>query len=312
MRAGARWGQGVAYRNNRKFGNAIKKYGWDAFDSYILAFAEDRGALNEAEIAAIAAAGGHKSKYTYNMSPGGDMVAENDKPIVGVYLSTNETRNFKSGAEAARQLGMKNVDMPMAVARGERSSVAGWWFRFTDNKDACPPTIWGDDLRVDAVRRLQGKRVVAVNYSTGEQKVFDTVNAAAEALGVHVAAVSMIARGEDYSAKGWWFKFEGDDKTIPMIHGTAATRQKRDKKVFAVNLTTGERREFRNCTVADNELGVHKGAAASVASKERISAGDWWFTYNEDVTPPTEYKGALVAKARSKAVIATSVTSHMI
>jgi hypothetical protein len=79
MQAGDRWSSGIAYRKNRRFGAAIKKYGWDAFDSFILAFADDRDALNKAEILAIAAAGGHKTKFTYNLSPGGDLVAENDK-----------------------------------------------------------------------------------------------------------------------------------------------------------------------------------------------------------------------------------------
>jgi len=57
MKAGDRWGGGIPYRNNRRFGNAIQAHGWESFDSYILAFAEDRETLNIAEIQAIVAAG---------------------------------------------------------------------------------------------------------------------------------------------------------------------------------------------------------------------------------------------------------------
>ena len=71
-----------------------------------------------------------------------------------------------------------------------------------------------------------------------------------------------------------------------------------------MQLASGQKREFRNCTVADTELGIYKGAAASVASGERTSAADWWFSYENDKAPPKLFKGALVAKARSKAVLA--------
>ena len=309
--AGKRWFNGIAYRNNRRFGHALKKHGWNAFDSFVLAFGDDRDQLNQAEIVAIAAAGGHKSKFTYNLSPGGDMVAENDKPIVGMLLATGEKRRFKSGSDAARQLNMKNVDMPMAVARGERTSVDGWWFRFEDDKSARPPESWGEDLRFDAVRRKQGKKVIGINYSTGEQRTFSTTAEAGAVLGVEQSAVSMVARGGNFSAKGWWFRFDGDVQEMPSIHGQKAGRLKRDRKVYAVHLKTLERREFRNCTVADSELGIYKGASASVASGERTTATDWWFSYEKDATPPAKFKGALVAKARSKAVVAIEIaTGH--
>ena len=231
------------------------------------------------------------------------MVAENDKPLVGVLLGTNDERRFKSGTDAARKLGMSNADMPMAVARGERTSVAGWWFRFDGDFTAQPPKSWGDRLRVDAVRRKQGKKVIAINYASGEERTFSTTAEASEQLGVHQSAVSMVARGEDYSAKGWWFKFEGDARPLPTIHGQKAGRLKRDKKVYAAQLKSGQRREFRNCAVADVELGIYKGAAASVASGERTSAADWWFSYDKDQAPPTIFKGGLVSKMRSKAVV---------
>lgn len=305
MRAGDRWGGGVPYRNNRRFGNAIKNHGWESFDSYILAFAEDREALNAAEVLAIAAAGGHKSKFTYNLSPGGDQVAENDKPIVGVYLPTGEARYFKSGADAARKLGLGGVDYPMNVARGEMFSVKDWWFRFEDDTTSKPPELWGEALRLQKMRELNSKPLVAINYKTGKVRHFSTQQIAADDLGVNQSEVCAVASGNSHSAGGWWFRYEEDDsRLMPTSFGTLATRQKRDRKVYAVYLKTGERQEFRNCTVADHDLAIHIGAAASVASGERISAHDWWFTYDPNQIPPKVYKGDLVAIARSKAVIA--------
>ena len=306
---GKRWHSGIAYKNNRRFGHALAKYGWSEFDSYVLALLDSRDSLNAAEVQAIATAGGHKSSYTFNLSPGGDMVAENDKPLVGVYLPTGKQQTFKSGADAARMLRM-NVDMPMAVARGERTSVADWWFRFAEETEALPPEVWGEDLRVQGIRRRFGKRVVAIHYETGETREFPTTMAAALALGAEQTAISQVARGISISAKGWWVRFADDvDRKMPALHGSALSRSKRDRKIFATNLETGKQLEFRNCTVADTELGIYKGASSMVALGERASAAGWWFSYKKDALPPNEYKGALVAKARSKPVVATHIAT---
>jgi len=306
----SRWYGGIGYRSNRRFGRAIARHGWQEFDSHILAFCEDRVQLNAAEIKAIAAAGGHKSKYTFNLSSGGDLVAENDKPVIGVFLKTGEERRFKSSVDAARKLGMTNIDKPSAIARKEKtSSTEGWWFRFEDDLDSKPPTEWGESYRLNQVKRLQGKKVVAIHFETKEKKYFNNQDEAAKALGVYKSQISQVALGEAISAKGWWIKFDGDDRNMPNTYGTQSTRAKRDRKVFAVNLKSGEKLEFRNCTVADNELKIHKGSAASVASGDRTSASDWWFSYKKDENPPKEYKGALVAKARSKAIVATEMAT---
>ena len=304
-----RWFSGMAYRNNRRFGAAIKKYEWDQFDSYILAFGESRESLNLAEKEAIAAAGGHKSKHTYNLSPGGDMVAENDIPIVGVNLDTGESKRFKSGSDAARKIGLKSTDMPMAVARGERTSVANWWFRYEADEDKQPPTIWGNKLRILEVQKKQSKNLIATSFETKEQRHYKTLEEAAKDLGVTKGLISGVARGTSTSANGWWIQFEGDIRQMPKAFGSVLRREKRDEKVYAINLTSGEKREFRNCTVADVEIGLYKGAAASVASGQRVSAAGWWFSLKKSERPPNKFKGALVAEARSKPIFAIELAT---
>ncbi|QWE25980.1 hypothetical protein [Polynucleobacter sp. AP-Ainpum-60-G11] len=299
-----RWFAGMAYKNNRRFGAAIKKYEWDKFDSYILAFGDSRESLNQAEKDAIAAAGGHKSKHTYNLSPGGDMVAENDIPIVGVNLETGYHQKFKSGADAARKIGLKSADMPMAVARGERTSVANWWFRHETDEDKLPPTIWGNKLRILEVQKKQSKNLIAISFETKERRHYKTLEEAAKDLGVTKGLISGVARGSSTSANGWWIQFEESKKEMPKTFGSVLRREKRDKKVYAINLSSGEKREFRNCTVADLELNLYKGAAASVASGQRVSAVGWWFSLKKSEKPPNQFKGALVAQARSKPIYA--------
>lgn len=305
----SRWFNGVGYKGNRRFLSAINKYGWGSFDSYVLAFCDDRLQLNLCEMLAISEAGGHKSKYTFNLSPGGDMVADNDKPVIGVNLKTGEQKRFKSSSDAARKLGFNNTDMPSTVARGERTSTAGWWFRFEDAVNSAPPEVWGEKHRLSQVKALQGKSVTLINYDTKEQKTFSNMDDAAKFLGVHKSQISQVARGDGFSVKGWWVKYLDATTVIPPSKGGVAAREKRDKTVYAVNLETKECRQFRNNTVADKELDLYKGASASVALGSRVSAASWWFTYDENVAPPTEVKGALVAKARSKAVVAVDVAT---
>jgi predicted XRE-type DNA-binding protein len=304
-----RWFCGLAYKNNRRFGAAIRKYEWAQFDSYILAFGESRESLNQAEKDAIAVAGGHKSKHTYNLSPGGDMVAENDIPIVGVNLETRESQKFKSGSDAARKIGLKSTDMPMAVARGERTSVANWWFRYETDIAKQPPTIWGNKLRILEIQKKQSKNLIATSFETNEQRRYKTLEEAAKDLDVTKSLISMVARGKSTSANGWWIQFEGSKKGMPKTFGSALRREKRDEKVYAVNLSSRVRKEFRNCTIADAELGLYKGAAASVASGQRASAAGWWFTLKKSEKPPTKVKGALVAEARSKPIYAIELAT---
>ena len=55
-----------------------------------------------------------------------------NKPIIGYNLKTNETRYFNSSTEASRKLGLVR-DAAGAVARKERISAQGWWFKFEDD-----------------------------------------------------------------------------------------------------------------------------------------------------------------------------------
>ena len=138
---------------------------------------------------------------------------------------------------------------------------------------------------------------------------YKTLEEAAKDLGVTKGLISMVARGVGTSANGWWIEFEGIKREMPKTFGSILRREKRDEKVYAVNLSSGEKRGFRNCTVADVELDLYKGAAASVASGQRASAAGWWFSLEQSEKPPAKVKGALVAEARSKPIYATELAT---
>lgn len=313
MQCGERWNYGAGYLKNRLFGRAIAKHGWGAFDSYVLALLDSREALNRAEVRAIKAAGGHKSQYTYNLSPGGDLVAENDKPLVGVDLKTGEQRRFKSGVAAAKYIECDR-DGPSEIARNRgrrRISVRGWWFRFEDDPLSLPPKEFGEAARLAQVRKLQGRPVVAVHYDTLECRSFGTIAEAAKAIGVNTAAVAIVVAGIGKSARGWWFRYADDvDAKLPSIRGIAARAEKRSKRVTAVNLTTGELRTFRGASTAAREMGISEGEVSAVASSQRSNARGWWFTYDPQAMPPKVFgRSALVREARSEPISATVLST---
>jgi hypothetical protein len=311
MPAWMRWGGGTQYRKHRHFGPAIAKHGWDGFHHYILAFFDNRDAASEAEVAASAAAGGHKSKLTFNNSPGGDAVSDTSKPLVGVNRATGETREFKSSMEVARELGC-DADGAARVARGDGLSVAGWWFRYADDPDRRPPEKWGRELQREKAAAGQGRPIEAINLRTTEEAEFGPVGEASRVLQLHQSAILHVLHGKAHRAGDWWLRDRGSKKRVPKVWGTAATRAKRDVAVYSTNLRTLEQRQHRNATVANQELGLVSSAAASVLSGSRASAGTdgikkrerYWFSCRERAKPPALFGGKLVAHARSKPVVA--------
>jgi hypothetical protein len=51
---------------------------------------------------------------------------------------------------------------------------------------------------------------------------------------------------------------------------------------------------------------------SGVITGKRASAKEWWFTYDENAAPPSEYKGALVARARRKSLDVENLTTGKI
>ena len=302
MSAGKRWQCGHGYRLNKRFGKAIKKHGWDSFNSFILAYGERRDDLAKAEIRAIALAGGHNSKYTFNLTPGADIVAENNKPIIAHNLLTGRRCEFESGVKAAKKLGLSNPDMPMAVARGERLSVGEeWYFHFKDS-ECNPPGVFGEQARILAVQDVFSVPISAIHIKTLERRSFKSVSLASKALNIDQPFISRVLVGKCVSAHNWWFCRKGNEDEMPENFGADAIREKLDKTVYAINHITKERREFRNCTVADEELKLHHGAASSVILGERLSAGDWWFSHDIGEEPPDVYGNKLLSQKRSEPV----------
>lgn len=135
-----------------------------------------------------------------------DIEAANQKrrmPIKAVKISTGETLQFKSQAEAARVLGI-NAGNISSVICGKKRSAFGWYFYPAD-----------EDLQIDLrnykyIRHLAP--IKAIDVETGETFIFRGQTEAALELGLCLSSISLILSGKAKSTKGYTFEYLDEEE----------------------------------------------------------------------------------------------------
>ena len=120
MRAADRFNLGTGYRLQKAMAAAIRRHGWQAFETYVLCLGDGDTSLRLLEVQAITDAGGHKSHCNYNMSPGGEIVADNGSPVICVHMPTMKETEYESATACGLALGI-HKDGVSAVARGDKN-----------------------------------------------------------------------------------------------------------------------------------------------------------------------------------------------
>lgn len=272
----ARWQQGNGYKpeHQPKLRAAIDKYGWDAFDSFILAFISDPSARDAAEVAAIRAAGGHRSQHTFNLAPGGRVTVDRSEPIDGYNLDTKEWKTFPSAAYAAEILGIGSSNNIRRVVAGSLKSSKNWWFRERGSK-AVPPAQWGLGSGLQ-----KKKSVTAVKLKDRSERVFESISAAARVLGIHSSNITSAVKTAHGAVRaGYWFKYTDSSIAMPSLVGRAAGALKNGKPVRATHVESGEIREFISGRAAAKELGFsEKNVPAALKGRVKTLKG-WKLSY---------------------------------
>lgn len=271
-----RWNGGAGYRKTHqpKLRSAIDKYGFNAFDSYILAFCEDQKQLDDAETFCIAAAGGHRSDYVFNLAPGGRVTVDRSEEIEGFNLATGEWKTFKNSVDASEQLGISRGGLVRRTVNGELKSTKGWWFRLAGS-DAQPPSKWGVGSGVQ-----QTRAVFAVRLEDMSEITFSSISEAARQIGADSRNVGRAVNGKGGgTCNGYWLKFLDSDAQMPALVGRAGSVYKNGKPVVAINIETGERRTFLSGRAAAAELGVSEKIMPSLLKGKRKSSKGWRFEY---------------------------------
>lgn len=271
-----RWNNGVGYRleHQPKFRSAINLYGWDSFDSYILCFSDDKTVLDDAETSAIAAAGGHRTLFVFNLAPGGRATVDRSEAIEGFNLKTKEWVPFANSVEAAEYIGIKKSGNVRRVAKGENKSSGGWWFRPAGSDDL-PPEYWGLGSAKQAT-----KAVKAIRILDGQIFNFESISNAAKFLDANTSNVThAVKRPTGGTCNGYWLCYQGADIEMPKLVGRAGSVYKNGRPVIATNIATGEKRTFLSGRMAAKELGV-SDKNIPAALKGRIkSLGGYTFEY---------------------------------
>ena len=197
-----RWANGNGYKlaHQPKFRSAINSYGWDSFDSHILFFSDDRSILDQAEIEAISAAGGHRSSYVFNLAPGGRATVDRSEALEGFNLKTKEWRAFSNSVEAANYIGIKKSGNIRRVVNGENRSAGGWWFRLQGSTEL-PPEAWGLG---SAKQKTKG--VFAIRLIDNEVFTFHSISEAAKHIKTHTSNVThAVKRATGGTCKGFFY-----------------------------------------------------------------------------------------------------------
>lgn len=198
MQVNRRWHGGSAYRNNKHFYAAIKKYGWDAFQHEILAEGLTYDAACSMEISLIAEYQSTDPSKGYNISNGGD------KTTLG-YKYSEESRQRISRALIGKRKGI-----PLTPEHREHIRKALTGHTVTEETRSKHRAAMGDRFQTEEARRKRKEntpkgashpRATAVKcIDTGE--TFSTIQEAADAHGLLRSSVSACCRGLQKTAGG--------------------------------------------------------------------------------------------------------------
>jgi len=273
-----RWANGSGYRleHQPKFRSAINSYGWTAFDSYILCFSDDKVALDNAETLAIAAAGGHRSVYVYNLAPGGRVTVDRSEALEGFNLKTKEWMAFANSVAAAEYIGIQKSGNIRRVVKGENKSAGGWWFRVAGSTDL-PPDYWG----IGSAKQ-ETKPVMAIRLTDEKEFIYKSISEAARQIGVHSSNVThAVKRSTGGTCKGYWLRYLDVDISKPKLVGRAGGVYKNGKPVIATNISTGEETIFLSGRMAAKQLGVSDKNMPGALKGRIKSLGGYTFRYLE-------------------------------
>lgn len=307
-----RFENGRGYKSQKALSSAISEYGWSNFITYVICFADKKSTLDKIEKECITYIGGHKHHGNYNMSPGGDIVSDNGKPIVAVHLPTMKETSFTSGSAAARKLKI-HMDIPADVANklSKRDYHGDWYFYYKGNKPDYPK-VWGKNARVIKFRQSKGRPIVFINLKNkNEIKEYPSAIEASEKLGCSATDIYSVCAGRQKSVKGYFCFYKDEPKEIPSSFGYNSMRITKSIPVWSLNLNDKKAKLIKhlNQSEASKFTEVHQSSISSILLGKRKSDNGYWFTSRLETTPPKfgEWGKSSVAKYKEIAVVATCV-----
>lgn len=164
-----RWSNGKNYRNSYRFNAAIKKYGWDAFDHYILESGLTKLEAIEREKYYIRLFESDNPHKGYNVSPGGGLlsqealdssrqklkekVGENSVRGKKIYKISPDGKTIVSEFPTARMAASAekfSINRIATICRGKNKFAHGYFWCYADD---FKPGMFDDKLNIPVTDR---------------------------------------------------------------------------------------------------------------------------------------------------------------
>lgn len=200
-----RWMKGIGYKANKKFYNAIKKYGWENFEHIIVAENLAEEPALKMEMALIRkydsfnngynrTFGGEKAVYPPNAYA--NMKKKLAKPISQYTKDGIWIRDYESISDAARKVGIGNSGISLCLC-GKADTAGGFKWSLKDN----------EIVPYKKVKRKCKQNVYQISAIDGSiLAVYESIRDAANATGANPETISTVYRNRDnfYTGGYYW------------------------------------------------------------------------------------------------------------
>lgn len=181
-----RWGKnGVGYKRNKHFFNAILKYGWDNIKHEILSSNLSQADACALEVELIARYKSNLFDFGYNRSAGGEKIAS------GVIRSTEERARISEGHKGQ-----------IPWNKGKKASESARQRLSESHKGI-----------FDGAKNPHAKKVYQFSIDGHLIKIWDCATDASRALGVCLSSISFCAKGKYKTACGFIWRYKNEENT---------------------------------------------------------------------------------------------------
>lgn len=250
-----------------KFHNAIKRFGFDNFEWEVLKTCEDKIEADRLERKYIDLYNSYRNGYNENKGGTG---GHNASPVVRLTLEGEFVKRYDSAGDAEKEDGFCNSDVLISCKSNNRT-CQGHMFMFEDEYKAIGAKKY---IKPACINR---RKVIQCDLNGNLIARYDSVREASEKTGANRTTISGVLSKNYKSANGFIFVYEED---FPIKDLNIYRKEKKGRKVAQVDIKSGKIiKMFDRISDAGKELGVNYKAIHKVVDMEgRTAYGYKWIS----------------------------------
>nr|DAM78930.1 MAG TPA: intron associated endonuclease [Caudoviricetes sp.] len=254
-------------KENCKFHDAIKKYGFESFEWDILEICNNESDACNLEIHYIELYNSYRDGYNENK---GGVGGHNARSIVCLTLDGEYVKRYDSAAEAELKDGFCNSSV-LLCCKNKQRACQNHLFMFEDDY------LKNGARKYEKPDRTNMKRVVQCDSNGNFINKFESVKEAAEKTGSNRTTISGVLSKKYKTANGYIFVYEED---FPIKDLSIYQKKKKGKRVAQVDTKSGDIiNVYDRMADAGKALGVnYKGIQKVVDMPFRTAYGYKWIS----------------------------------